>query len=450
MNRMDTALTYEQALAYLAQFINYETHQPVSYDPEHFNPETFAKFLHTLGSPHQAFPSVLIAGSKGKGSTAILVAAMLSQSGYRTGLFVKPHLVTIRERTQIDRQLISHEAFAALVRELRDQVAAGPPRAARFRTFFELTTALSFLYFMRQQVDIAVVEVGLGGRLDTTNVLTPRVAVITPIGLEHTRILGDTLPAIAREKAGIIKPHSCVVSAAQAPEVVEVFEQRCSEQHATLWLAGRDFQWQVVETSTRGNLLHFDGFGWRLQDLHVPLLGRHQAANTAVALAVMAQLHAQGWHLSESPMRQGLATAHWEGRLEVIGRAPWIIFDAAHTAESAQCLRQALNELFAYQRLYLILGVSADKNIAAIVDALAPLAHTVFVTRFSNPRACDPQILATMVQRHDVPVQVVADPVVALHTARQQAHPADLICVAGSLFLLGELKAQQQGLPLEF
>ncbi|HSX82588.1 MAG TPA: Mur ligase family protein, partial [Candidatus Saccharimonadia bacterium] len=206
---MAPALTYDEALAYLAQFINYEAHQPVSYAPEHFNVQAFAEFLQTLGSPHLAFPSVHIAGSKGKGSTAAMVAAMLSQAGLRTGLFTTPHLVTIRERTQIDRQLISREEFAALVSELQGRVEETClSHARRFRTFFELTTALTFLYFARHQVDIAVVEVGLGGRLDTTNVLTPEVAVLTPIGLEHTRLLGDTLAAIAGEKAGIIKPHS--------------------------------------------------------------------------------------------------------------------------------------------------------------------------------------------------------------------------------------------------
>jgi dihydrofolate synthase/folylpolyglutamate synthase len=452
MNGMTTtALTYDQALAYLAQFINYETQQRVAYDPEHFNPDSFAGFLQTLGSPHEAFPSVLIAGSKGKGSTSVMVAAILGQSGLRTGLFVKPHLVTIRERTQIGRQLISHEAFAALVSELRDHLAvSGQPQNARFRTFFELTTALSFLHFMRQHVDIAVVEVGLGGRLDTTNVLTPRVAVLTPIGLEHTHILGDTLPAIAREKAGIIKPHSCVVSAAQAPEVVAVFEQRCQEQQATLWLAGRDFQWQVSESSCDGNRLDFDGCGLCLTDLHVPLLGRHQAANAAVALAVIAQLQKQGWSVTDDHIRQGLATVQWEGRLEVVDREPWVIFDAAFTPESAQSLRQALDELFPYQRLYLVLGMSADKNIAAVVAILAPLAHEVFATHFNNPRACDPQRLAGEVRRHHNAVQVVSDPLDALHLARQRAYPSDLICVAGSLFLLGEIKARQQGVPLEF
>lgn len=448
---MTPACTYDEALAYLAQFINYETRQPVSYDPEHFNVRTFEEFLHTLDAPHLAFPSVHIAGSKGKGSTAAMVAAMLSQAGLRTGLFTTPHLVTIRERTQIDRHLISREEFAALVSELQTRVdGAAVAHQRRFRTFFELTTALSFLYFARHQVDIAVVEVGLGGRLDTTNVLMPQVAVLTPIGLEHTHILGHTLPAIAAEKAGIIKPHSCVVSAPQAPEVVEVFAQRCQEQDATLFLAGRDFQWHVETSTCHGNRMHFDGGEQHLTDLEVPLLGRHQAANAAVALAVVSQLRQRGWAITEAHMRQGLARVRWDGRLEVLSRAPWVLLDGAHTVEAALCLQQALTELFPRRRVSFVLGIATDKNLAGIIATLAPVAHEVIVTRYHNPRACDPQVLAEAVQRHGVAVHIEPDPIMALAQARSKAQPTDVVCVTGSLLLLGEIKARLQGLTPEF
>jgi dihydrofolate synthase/folylpolyglutamate synthase len=448
---MASVLTYQDALAYLRQFINYESSQRVPYDTEHYNLASFEDFLQSLGAPHRAFPSVHIAGSKGKGSTAAMVAAILSQAGLRTGLFTQPHLVTIRERTQIDRQLISQEDFAALVTELRDHIeTALPPKARRFRTFFELTTALTFLYFARQQVDIAVVEVGLGGRLDTTNVLTPQVAVLTPIGLEHTHILGDTLAAIAGEKAGIIKPQSHVVSAPQAPEVVEVFEKRCQSQRASLLLAGRDFAWQVVETTWQGSRWHFDGDGLHLTDLFVALPGQHQAANAAVALTVAAQLRQQGWPLSEQYLRQGLVTVRWEGRLELLGRAPWVVLDAAHTIESAQCLRDALTTLFPHERLLLVLGMAADKKVAEILAVLAPVTHEAIVTRFGNPRAYDPQRLSDILRQHSVPALLASDPAAALALARTRATPADLICVTGSLMLIGELKAHLQGLPLEF
>jgi len=448
---MAPVLTYDEALAYLAQFINYEARQPIAYAPEHFNVQAFAEFLQTLGSPHLAFPSVHIAGSKGKGSTAAMIASMLSQAGLRTGLLTSPHLVTIRERTQIDRQLISHEEFAALVSELQTRVdGAAVAHRRRFRTFFELTTALAFLYFARHQVDIAVVEVGLGGRLDTTNVLTPQVAVLTPIGLEHTRLLGNTLSAIAGEKAGIIKPHSCVVSAPQAPEVVEVFARRCQDQEATLLLAERDFQWHVDMTTCHGNRMHFDGCGQHLTDLEVPLLGRHQAANAAVALAVVSQLQQQGWPITEAHMRQGLAHVRWDGRLEVLSRSPWVLLDGAHTVEAAVCLRQALTELFPRRRVHFVLGMSTDKRIADIIATLAPVAHQVIATRFHNPRACDPQALAEIVRHHGVTVQIEPDPVVALAQARSKAQPTDVVCVTGSLLLLGEIKARLQGLAPEF
>jgi dihydrofolate synthase/folylpolyglutamate synthase len=451
MKRMAAVLTFEGALAYLRQFINYESPQRVPYDPEHYNLTSFEEFLQSLGSPHRAFPSVHIAGSKGKGSTAAMTAAMLSQAGLRTGLYTQPHLVTIRERTQIDRQLIRPAEFAALVTELRDHVEAmAPPRERRFRTFFELTTALTFLYFARQRVDIAVVEVGLGGRLDTTNVLTPQVAVLTPIGLEHTHILGDTLAAIAGEKAGIVKPHSCVVSAPQAAEVVEVFEKRCQSQHATLLLAGRDFTWQVVEGSWQGSQLSYDGAGLLLSDVFVPLPGHHQATNAAVALTVAAQLRRQGWSLAEQHLRQGLATVRWEGRLEILEHTPWVVLDAAHTIESAQCLRDALSMLFPHKRLLLVLGMAADKKVADIVATLAPITHEAVVTPFGNPRAYDPQRLAEMLRGHHVPVHIAPDPVAALALARTRATPADLICVTGSFMLIGELKAQLLGLSQEF
>lgn len=451
VHSMTRALTYPEALAYLKQFINYEVHQRPPYDPEHFNLTAFEEFLRALGSPHQAFPAVLVAGSKGKGSTAVMLASMLRQAGWRTGLFTKPHLVTIRERTQIDRRPISREEFAALVSELRElQGTLGRSQAARFRTFFELTTALSFLYFARQQVDIAVVEVGLGGRLDTTNVLTPRVAVLSAIGLEHTRILGTTLAAIATEKAGIIKPHACVVSAPQEPEVLEVFEKRCQTQQATLHLAGRDFAWQVTDTSPHGNLIHFQGYGSELADLRVALAGRHQAANAAVALAVALQLRQQGWEVRQEHLRQGLATVQWQGRLEVLSREPWVVLDAAHTAESARCLRQSLDELFPHQRLWLVLGLAADKNATGIIDILAPAAEAIIATGFGSPRARHPQELADLCRKYGVPVDVAPDPVSALDLARARAHPADLICVTGSLLLLGELKARWQGVTPEF
>ena len=444
-------MTYEQALAYLSQFINYESGQRVPYDSRHFNLDAFAAFLHELGDPHRAFPAVLIAGSKGKGSTAAMIAAILSQAGLRTGLFTNPHLVTLRERTQIDRQLISERAFAALVSELQGHLQPaqrGQPR--RFRTFFELTTALSFLHFARRQVDVAVVEVGLGGRLDTTNVLTPQVAVLTPIGLEHTHILGDTLAAIAGEKAGIIKPQACVVSAPQEPEAAAVFEQRCREQRAMLSMAGRDFVWQVIDASADGTRMGFRGFGHEIDGITVPLAGRHQAANAALAVAICLQLRQKGWAISDAHVRHGLAAVQWEGRAEIIGRQPWVVLDAAHTAESARCLADTLSELFGAERLFLVLGMATDKKVEEVVTILAPLAHEVIVTAFHSPRACKPQRLADEVRRHGVAVRVAEAPEQALSLARAAARPTDAICVTGSVLLLGEIKAHLLNQPLEF
>ena len=444
-------LTYDGALAYLRQLTNYETPQSAPWNAPHFNLDAFEAFLQTLGAPHRAFAAAHIAGSKGKGSTAAMTAAMLQQAGFRTGLISSPHLVSIRERTQINREWISPEDFAGLVAELRDHVDRFvDAQQGRRLTFFEFNTALSFLHFARQQVDIAVVEVGLGGRLDSTNALMPQVAAITPIELEHTHILGDTLTAIAREKAGIIKPGGCVVSAAQAPEVMEVIEQRCMAQQAVLTVAGRDFHSVIERVSDEGGVFHFSGFGREWSNLTIPLIGRHQVANAAVALAIIACFMSQGWAFDASRLAQGLAQTRWEGRLEVLDRQPWMVCDGAFTVEAARQLRHALTELFDYRRLWLVLGLSADKNLAGIAACLSPLAHEVIVTPFQHPRACDPQQLAALARQHNTATRIAPEPMTALAWARAAAAPDDLICIAGSLFLLGEIKARQQGLALEF
>ena len=444
-------MTYRESLAYLNQFVNYEVRPPTPSDTKAFHLAEFDRFLDTLGAPHRTFPSILIAGSKGKGSTAAMLAAMLAQAGMRTGLYTSPHLVTIRERVQVDRQLINQQAFATLMSDLRrhlEQIQARP--AQNFRTFFELLTALAFCYFARQQVDIAVVEVGLGGRLDSTNVLPALLSVITPIGFEHTHILGDTLSAIASEKAGIIKPNGSVIVAPQEAEVLEVFDKRCQLRQASSYLAQRDFTCSTRQTTAEGSLIDFSGFGLDLRRLPVPLIGQHQVTNAAVALAAVGFLRQQGWPLDEHDIRQGLASVSWPGRLEIIDRMPCVVLDAAHTVESARCLATSLATLFTYQRLHLILGFSKDKKITPMVDLLAPMADTAIATGFSNPRAFDPHRLTGILRSHCKHVYTCEDPISALAYARTLAKPDDLICMTGSLILLGELKSRLAGLALEF
>jgi dihydrofolate synthase/folylpolyglutamate synthase len=448
---MPIDMTYDESLDYLKQFVNYEARPQPTYDTKHFNLIDFADFLHGLGSPHLAFPSIHVAGSKGKGSTAAMIAAMLSQAGLRTGLFTSPHLVTIRERVQIDRQPFSQPTFAGLISELRHHLKHTRSTQVRnFRTFFELLTALAFLYFARQNVDIAVVEVGLGGRLDSTNILSPEIAVITPIGFEHTHILGNTLRAIATEKAGIIKPHGTVILAPQEAEVINVVEKKCQRQQASLYLTARDFNFSSRETTMRGNRIDFLGFGLEMKNLAIPLIGQHQAVNAAVALAAVGHLRRQGWNIDEHHLRQGLAGVTWPGRLEVIDNAPCVVVDAAHTVESARCLATALATLFHHRQLHLILGLASDKQIHRIVEILAPMANTVTATGFSSPRAFDPCQLAALLQTHCAQVHISNDPATALHDARAKAAPDDLICITGSLILLGELKARLAGKELEF
>ncbi|MCS7256108.1 MAG: folylpolyglutamate synthase/dihydrofolate synthase family protein [Thermomicrobium sp.] len=385
-----------------------------------------------LGDPQQRYRSVHIAGTKGKGSTAALLTAMLRAAGYRVGLYTSPHLHTLRERVQIDGQPIAPETFGQLMAELAEVDArlqrAHPEWGAA--TAFELVTVLAFLAFARAGVDVGVIEVGLGGRLDATNVILPDVAAITRIGYDHMAILGSTLAAIAREKAGIIKPGRPVVSAPQEPEAAAVIEAVAREHGAPLWLGGRD--WHVA-----GNWEQFTFRAprWELSGLCSNLRGHHQVENAGVALATLPWLAERGVTVSEPAIRQGLATAQWPGRLEVLRERPLVVADGAHNRESAERLAGAVRECFRWARLWLVLGVMRDKEIERIVAALAPLADAVFVVERFAPRAAAAERLVAAWQgaAPEKPAWTFQSVAAALAAALDQAGPDDLVLVTGSL-----------------
>ncbi len=388
-----------------------------------------------LGDPHRRYRSVHIAGTKGKGSTAALLSSMLQAAGYRVGLYTSPHLHTLRERIQIDGQPIAPETFGTLMAELAEVDTAlqraHPDWGAA--TAFELVTVLAFAAFARVPVDIAVIEVGLGGRLDATNVILPDVALITRIGYDHMAILGSTLAAIAREKAGIVKPGRPVVSAPQEPEATRVIEAVAQERGAPLWLGGRD--WQVTGTWRR---FAFHAPGWELADLALALRGSHQVENAGVALASLPWLVRVEMVVPESAIRHGLATTVWPGRLELLRENPSVVVDGAHNRESAQRLAEAVYESFRWRRLWLVLGIMRDKEIERIVAALAPLADALFAVEGFAPRAASAERLlaawaASTVGKPAASYRSVED---ALRAALEQADPADLVLVTGSLSMV--------------
>jgi dihydrofolate synthase/folylpolyglutamate synthase len=337
--------------------------------------------------------------------------------------------------------MVSEAVFAALVSELMPHLeATGMAGVRRYRTFFEILTAVALVHFQRMDVDLAVLEVGLGGRLDATNVTMPLVSVITSISLDHTEVLGDTIPQIAREKAGIIKPHGLAVTAPQRPEALTVIREVCEAQDARLLDVAREWRWQPLTSGWEGSVFDLHGPSRSYPALELPLAGPYQLVNAATATATVEQLQTQGLPISAAAMRQGLQQVQWEGRLETVSRQPCIVLDGAHNRDSARCLREALMTCYQYRRLILVLGISANKNLEGIIDELLPLAAMTVATRAMVPRAAPPQRVADLGAKWNVPVIVEEDTEHALTLAIAATRPDDLLLVTGSLYLVGDAK----------
>jgi len=433
---------YEQALAFWYGRVNYEQSAP---KPGDLKLDRMRALLHGLGDPQSRFRIVHVAGSKGKGSTSAMLAAILRCAGYRTGLFTSPHLVRVEERIQVDGSPISQDEVTALLREVEGVEATLRGRHPG-QTFFEVATALGFLHFARRRVDVAVVEVGLGGRFDSTNVCRPAVSLITSISLDHTQMLGDRLASIAREKAGIAKAGRPLVSAVTEPEARAVIEAACRQRRAPLRQRGVDFHFvgepgQVTATEIRLPRVAIRTHRRAWPPLQLALLGEHQAANAAVAVECIEVLRDQGLSIRDEAVAQGLASVEWPARLEVLGRQPLVVLDCAHNVASIEALVQALRVSFPPCRRLLILAVSNDKDVPGMVRVLAPHFAEVFVTGFKSIRAVPATHLAELFPSVGGPaVHVCETPAAAWQSARAEAKPDDLICATGSVFLAGELR----------
>jgi dihydrofolate synthase/folylpolyglutamate synthase len=419
--------------------INYEQRSPAATD---FKLDRLRALLARLGDPHKRLRIVHVAGSKGKGSTAAMLAAVLGRAGYRTGLFTSPHLCRVEERFQVDGQPISDAELSTLLGEVRDAARpAAPP------TFFEVATAVGFLHFVRRRVDAAVLEVGLGGRLDSTNVCRPAVALITSISFDHTGLLGDRLASIAREKAGIVKAGRPVVSGATGREARAVIEEVCRDRRAPLAQLGVDFHYRyepgwVDAGGTRLPRVEVVTRRRRWPACELNLLGEHQAANAAVAVACVERLREQGWHLPDAAVAAGLAEVAWPARMEVLGRRPLVVLDCAHNVASAAALADTLRTSFAPTRRWLVFAGSGDKDLVGMFRVMAPLFEHAFLTRYANsPRGVPPEQLAGLLRAAgDLPATLCPTPADAWRAARARAGWNDLICITGSVFLAGELR----------
>jgi dihydrofolate synthase/folylpolyglutamate synthase len=430
---MDTH--YQEALDYIYSFIDYER-EPRPRDAVHYDLRRMYELLARLGNPHLKARSIHIAGTKGKGSVAAMVASALTASGYVTGLYTSPHLVLFNERIRVDDKLIPDEEVVALVDRLRPEVEAVNQKATYGKlTTFEVMTAMGFAYFEQKRADFQVIEVGLGGRLDATNVIRPEVAIITSISYDHTEVLGNTLTEIATEKAGIIKPGGAVVTAPQADEANRVILQTCSNLRARLISVGKDVTWQGLSFDSDRQKLRVDG---RLDgyELTIPLLGEYQLENATTAVAALEILVEKGFHIPKDSIIGGLAQVDWPGRLQTLLRHPLLVVDGAHNPYSAAKLRQALERYFNFDRAILIIGTSFDKDVPGIVSELVPLFNRVIVTRSTHPRAMATSPLVAEFKRCGVEAQAVDDISTALRLALSLASEKDLICVTGSLFVV--------------
>jgi len=426
----------DAALDYLYHFTDYERMaKPRDSATSIFGLGRMTQLLAALGNPERRLRVVHIAGTKGKGSTAVMTAAILERSGAKVGLYTSPHVESVRERIMVNRQWIPEERLVARVNRMHAYLEASLKSAATYTpTFFEIFTAAAFLDFVAEGVDYAVLEVGLGGRLDATNVTSPVVCGITPISYDHTDKLGETLDRIGWEKAGILKPRTPVVVAAQEPEALEGIRIRTLPLETPVRLVGRDIilDGDAVVTARR-----------RYAGVRVPLAGEHQRMNATSAVALAEEAMAsRGLRLDPSTVRDGLGTVSWRARIEQVAERPAVIVDAAHNRASIRVLLDTLAERHPSDHTVFVVGASGDKDVDGILGELIPRAAGLVFSRSESPRACPP---ATLLERANAlgATDAVAcdDPVRAVELARERAGEEGLVCVTGSFYLAGEVIA---------
>jgi dihydrofolate synthase / folylpolyglutamate synthase len=427
----DLETRYNQALDYLYSFVDYSLKHSSELAKAEFNLDRMFALLDELSNPQEKYPIIHVAGTKGKGSVSALCAAALQAAGYKTGLYTSPHLLDYVERIQIDGEPIFHEQMIDLVEEIKPAVAKIPKL-----TTFEITTALGFLAFAKNDVTAAVIEVGLGGRLDATNVVMPKVTVITSLSFDHMAVLGNTLAKIAGEKAGIIKPGVPVVSAPQPDEALEVLQRVATERNCPFVLVGRDVKFERLTSSLDGQEFAISTQLSAVR-LSIPLLGKHQIQNAAMAYAA---LKASGIEISEEAIHRGFSQVQWRARFEVARREPPVILDSAHNQDSFAKLRETLEEHFPGKQVYLIFGASEDKNIPGMFAEMKPKIKKLLVTRADHPRALEPKKIIELADQAGLESEMVTPVESAFrHALELSEKDGSIVLSAGSMFVTAEV-----------
>jgi dihydrofolate synthase/folylpolyglutamate synthase len=400
--------------------------------------ERISMLMEGLGNPHEAFAVLHIGGTNGKGSVCHFLSSILTRGGYRVGTYLSPHIQHLEERFMIDGKCISSDELNRVIERVKP-VVDDMMQQGMTPTFFEVCTALAFVYFREQHVEYAVVEVGLGGRFDATNIVLPLVSIITNVTRDHHAMLGDTIEKIAQEKAGIIKPGIPVITTATDPSL-NVIKETAHYLKAPVYDLSRD-QWRRIDCDGFTQTFFFQG---RLQDYYVEtrMMGRYQGENIALALSAVEELQMQGLYLTEENILEGVQEMTNPGRMEIVGRNPLVILDGAHNIAAMERLVETLLGDFTYKRLIFILGILSDKDIQQMLLLLLPRADVILATKSESPRACDSAKLDEMISNLDYQgIHMVIDTVEeAVQKAREIASPKDMICVTGSLFTVGEAR----------
>ena len=432
--------TFRSSINYLNSLTNYERARRTQYTPTNFGLARMNRLLAALGNPHRTFKSVHIVGTKGKGSTAAMVAEMIRACGPKVGVYTSPHILNIRERIVTDGQMIGESAFTkAITAVAAVAVKAKVPEP----TYFEVLTAAAFHHFAMEGVELAVVEAGMGGRLDSTNVITPEVVAITSISFDHVSQLGSDLPSIAREKAGVIKKGIPVVSAPQRPNVKEVLREAAEAAGSSLRYADENvdfsYRFEFSRSAGRHARICLTTANCKFEHLHVPLYGEHQAGNCALALNVLDSLKMRGLPIDDQLAMAGLANVKLAGRMQMLTESPRVLVDGAHNAASIDALMRSIGQHIPYDSMVVIFGCQKDKDITGMIRHLQLGADKIIFTTSGSPRAADPTELAAAYTEHSGKMAQVAD---SLDEAMQIATSAitreDLICITGSFYLVAK------------
>lgn len=445
--------TYQQAIEYLFERTDYEGQRKLRYNVTTFDLDRMNKFLKAIGNPHKKIKTVHIAGTKGKGSTATMLSKMIEANGYSVGLYTSPHVMTLHERIAVNSEMIDKKIMVTLLNRLHPVIEKFASKDDA-PTFFEIMTALAFLHFVDSEVDLAVIETGVGGRLDSTNVVEPEVVGITSISIDHQNLLGTTLSSIAKEKAGVIKKGIPVVTVFQEPEAMRILKKLATSQKAPLAVTGKDIDFSYRFESSREDGPHtrlcLTTEKSRFEHLRVPLPGEHQAINCGLALAMLDTLKTKGYTFDDEKSISGLREVNLPGRMEMVSSDPRILVDAAHNAASIRALMQAIGQHVPYDSMIIIFGCNSDKDVRGMLTELQYGADKVIFTRSNSPKAVFPSDLAEMyTELCGKMCQTALSLKEAIRMAGSAVSREDLICVAGSFYLVGQTKKLFEPKPIK-